>query len=47
MRNDWTDELALDEDAYAPAPGRNPDSSVAPRYEDSVPPDRDEEYEPS
>lgn len=47
MRNHWTDEQTVDEDACDPAFGRNPDSSVAPRYEDSVPPDPDEEYEPS
>lgn len=52
MRDPWTDRHALDEADYTPAPGRNPDSSVAAQYEDSVPPDPanysdGEEYEPS
>ena len=47
MRNDWTDERALDEVADALSAGRNTESSVAAQYEDSVPPDADEEDEPS
>ncbi len=47
MRNHWIDEHTLDEEAYIPATGRNPESSVAAQYEDSVPPDPQEDEEPS
>ena len=48
MRNLFSDELALEQDRYTPARGRNPDSAIAAQYEDSLPPDPDEEeYEPS
>ena len=51
MRNDWIDERTIsdredDLDSAIPR-GRNTDSSVAAQYEDSVPPDPDEDYEPS
>ena len=47
MRNHWIDERTLDEAESAPSPSRNPDSSVAAQYEDSVPPDPDEVDDPS
>ena len=47
MRNHWIDERTIEPDEHAPERGRNPDSSVAAQYEDSVLPDADEEYEPS
>lgn len=47
MRNHWIDERTLDEADSTPSPSRNSDSSVAAQYEDSVPPNPDEAYEPS
>ena len=48
MRNDWIDERTLEDDLDHDTPrGRNLDSSVAAQYEDSVPPDPDEDYESS
>lgn len=48
MRNFPCDTSTLDEADYTPALARNPDSSVAAQYEDSVPSDlTEEEYEPS
>ena len=47
MRNHWIDEHTLDEADAVPALGRNPDSSVAAQYEDSVPLDPEEVDDPS
>ncbi len=47
MRNHWVDERTIGDEEHAPASGRNSDSSVAAQYEDSLPPDPAEEYEPS
>ena len=48
MRNHWIDERTIEDEELAPTQrGRNPDSSVAAQYEDSVPPDPDEADEPA
>ena len=47
MRNDWIDERTIEDDLDSAPRGRNTDSSVAAQYEDSVPRDPDEDYEPS
>ncbi len=47
MRNPWIDEQTLEPYEPATSRGRDPDSSVAAQYEDSVPPDGDETHEPS
>ena len=49
MPTDWIDERTLDADWYGRPRPRNPDSSVAAQYEDSVlpEPEGDEAYEPS
>ncbi len=47
MRNHWIDERSLDEADSTPALGRDPDSSVAAQYEDSVPLGPEEADDPS
>ena len=41
MRNHWMEERTIDEGRLPAQRERNPDSSVAAQYEDSVPPDPD------
>ncbi len=47
MRNHWIDDPPSEDEEFGTSRGRNPDSSVAPQYEDSVPPEVEEGHEPS
>ena len=47
MRNDWTDERAMEDEERPAARGHDPDSSIAAQYEDFVPPLTDDANEAS